>query len=94
MTSKSDLLRSRDVRDAYRLITASSGPDRSRAVSASEPGPDALSPRLQQTPACLLDGDSEKQLAARLGLSRATIHQYVTALYRYFGVTSRAHLLV
>ena len=54
---------------------------------------DALSPRLQQTPACLLDGDGEKQLAARLGLSRATIHQYVTALSRYFGVTSRAHLL-
>jgi len=63
-------------------------------VGASEPGPDASSPRLQQTLACLLDGDSEKQLAARLGLSRATIPQYVTALYRYFGVTSRAHLLV
>jgi len=62
-------------------------------VGASEPGPDASSPRLQQTLACLLDGDSEKQLAARLGLSRATIPQYVTALYRYFGVTSRAHRL-
>jgi DNA-binding NarL/FixJ family response regulator len=58
-----------------------------------EPGPDALSPRLRQTLACLLRGDSEKQLAARLGLSPATIHQYVTALYRHFGVTSRAQLL-
>jgi len=48
-------------------------------VGASEPGPDASSPRLQQTLACLLDGDSEKQLVARLGLSRATIPQYVTA---------------
>jgi DNA-binding CsgD family transcriptional regulator len=40
-----------------------------------------------------VEGDSEKQLAARLGLSRATIHQYVTALYRHFGVSSRAQLL-
>jgi DNA-binding CsgD family transcriptional regulator len=40
-----------------------------------------------------VEGDSEKQLAARLGLSRATIHQYVTALYRHFGVGSRAQLL-
>ena len=62
-------------------------------VSATELSPDGLSPRLRQTLACLLDGDSEKQLAARLGLSRATVHQYVTALYRHFGVTSRAQLL-
>ena len=62
-------------------------------VSATEPGPDGLSPRLRQTLACLLDGDSEKQLAARLGLSHATIHQYVTTLYRHFGVRSRGQLL-
>ena len=62
-------------------------------VSALEPSPDKLSPRLRQTLACLLDGDSEKQLAARLELSHATIHQYVTALYRHFGVRSRAQLL-
>jgi len=28
-----------------------------------------------------------------LGLSRATIHHYVTTLYRRFGVTSRGQLL-
>jgi DNA-binding NarL/FixJ family response regulator len=43
-----------------------------------------------QTLACLLEGDSEKQVAARLGLSPATAHEYVTALYRHFGVQSRA----
>jgi len=48
---------------------------------------------LRQTLACLLDGDSEKQLAARLGLSHATIHQYVTTIYRHFGVGSRGQLL-
>lgn len=62
-------------------------------VSAAEPGPDKLSPRLRQTLACLLEGDSEKQVAARLGLSRPTAHQYVTALYRHFKVQSRAQLL-
>ena len=62
-------------------------------VSAAEPGPEKLSPRLRQTLACLLDGDGEKQVAARLRLSHATTHQYVTALYRRFGVQSRAQLL-
>jgi DNA-binding CsgD family transcriptional regulator len=62
-------------------------------VSALEPSPDKLSPRLRQTLACLLDGDSEKQVAARLGLSLATTHQYVTVLYRHFCVSTRAQLL-
>lgn len=62
-------------------------------VSCMEPGPEKLSPRLRQTLACLLEGDSEKQVAARLGLSQATTHQYVTALYRHFKVRSRAQLL-
>jgi DNA-binding CsgD family transcriptional regulator len=62
-------------------------------VSAVEPGHRQLSRRLHQTLACLLEGDSEKQVAARLGLSPATIHQYVTTLYRRFGVQSRAELL-
>jgi DNA-binding CsgD family transcriptional regulator len=62
-------------------------------VSAAESRPDTLSPRLRQTLACLLEGDSEKQVASRLGLSQATTHEYVTALYRHFGVQSRAQLM-
>src|SRR5262245_7325027 len=62
-------------------------------VSALEPSLERLSPRLGQTLACLLEGDSEKQVAARLGLSWQTVHQYVTTLYRRFGVSSRAQLL-
>ena len=52
-----------------------------------------LSPRLRQTLDCLLEGDSEKQVARRLGLKQPTVHQYVTELYRRFGVSSRAELL-
>jgi DNA-binding CsgD family transcriptional regulator len=62
-------------------------------VSATEPRPDSLSPRVRQTLACLLEGDSEKQVAGRLGVRQATAHQYVTALYRHFKVTSRAQLM-
>jgi DNA-binding CsgD family transcriptional regulator len=62
-------------------------------VSATEPTPNDLSRRLRQTLSCLLEGDSEKQVAVRLGLSHATTHQYVTALYRRFGVHTRAQLL-
>jgi DNA-binding CsgD family transcriptional regulator len=62
-------------------------------VSVAEPIPAQLSPRLRQTLACLLEGDSEKQVAARLELSQATTHQYVTMLYRRFSVRSRAQLL-
>jgi len=62
-------------------------------VSATEPNHETLSPRLRQTLACLLEGDSEKLVARRLRISQATTHQYVTALYRRFRVRSRAELL-
>ena len=62
-------------------------------VSAAEPTPASLSPRLRQTLACLVEGDTEKQIAVRLGVSPATLHEYVTALYRRFSVNSRAQLL-
>ena len=63
-------------------------------VSAIEPSSfDRLSPRLRQTLDCLVDGDSEKQVAARLSLSRSTVHQYITMLYRRFGVQSRPELM-
>jgi DNA-binding CsgD family transcriptional regulator len=52
-----------------------------------------LSPRLRQALDGLLAGDSEKQLAARLGISRPTVHDYIDRLYRHFGVSSRAELL-
>jgi DNA-binding NarL/FixJ family response regulator len=54
---------------------------------------ESLSPRLRQTLGCLLEGHSEKEIADRLGLSATTIHQYVTTLYRHFGVQSRAQLM-
>jgi DNA-binding CsgD family transcriptional regulator len=54
---------------------------------------DELSPRLEQTLRHLLNGDSEKQVARKLDLSQHTVHVYVKALYRRFGVSTRAELL-
>ncbi|MFT3766672.1 MAG: helix-turn-helix transcriptional regulator [Minicystis sp.] len=52
-----------------------------------------LAPRLQDTLRSLARGQSEKQVAAALGLSPHTVHEYVKALYRHFGVQSRSELL-
>lgn len=62
-------------------------------VSVFDPDPLHLPRRQRETLARLLEGDSEKQVATRLGVSPATAHQYVTSLYRRFGVRSRAELL-
>src|SRR5438046_1434328 len=51
------------------------------------------SPRMRQTLDRLLAGDSEKQIAAHLSVSPHTVHVYVKALYRGFGVSSRGELL-
>jgi len=53
----------------------------------------ALQPRLRKVMQHLLDGDGEKQVAAKLGLSRHTVHEYVKMLYQQLGVSSRSELL-
>ena len=52
-----------------------------------------LTRRQRQTLALLLDGLSEKEVAARLHLSSGTVHDYIVQLYRHFAVSSRAELL-
>lgn len=57
-----------------------------------EPLLDALPRRLREVLACLLEGDSEKQVALVLGISPHTVHVHVTRLYRHFDVSSRGEL--
>lgn len=57
--------------------------------ATSEP----LSPRQRQTLELLLEGHAEKQIAARLAISKHTVHVYVKSLYKRFDVCSRAELL-
>jgi DNA-binding CsgD family transcriptional regulator len=62
-------------------------------ASASEPAPSAFSRRQREVLALLLDGLAEKDIASALKRSRATVHEHVLAVYRHYGVTSRAELL-
>jgi len=85
-------------REAGNLID-DEGPPRSFAARPSPRASDAdparavsLSPRMRQTLERLLAGDSEKEIAARLGLSPHTVHVYVKTLYRRFDVCSRGEL--
>src|SRR3954451_4011772 len=54
---------------------------------------DGLSKRLRETLSLLLEGRSEKEVAAAMHLGTRTVHDYVTALYEHFQVCSRAELL-
>lgn len=60
---------------------------------ADEPALRTLTERQRQVLARLLRGDSEKQIAFDLDLSRATVHDHVLALHRHFQVSSRGELL-
>jgi len=52
-----------------------------------------LSKRMKDTLQHLLAGDSEKEVAAKLGLSQHTVHIHVKNLYKHLGVCSRAELM-
>jgi DNA-binding CsgD family transcriptional regulator len=54
---------------------------------------DQLAPRLQPVLRYLLQGDADKEVAAKLKLSRHTVHRYAQVIYREVGVHSRGELL-
>ncbi len=53
-----------------------------------------LSPRECGIVRAVFDGNSEKDTAARFGLSPHTVHTYLWRIYRKLGVQSREELLV
>lgn len=52
-----------------------------------------LRPRLVRALEHLLAGQSEKEVARTIGVTRETVHQYVKEIYKHYGVRSRAELL-
>jgi len=58
-----------------------------------DPKLESLQPRLKKVMMLLLEGDSEKQVAFKLGLSPHTVHEYVKDLYSELKVSSRGELL-
>ena len=84
----------RGERRLMRLLHGELGRHLGAALATlDDPSPADLTPRLRRTLDCLLEGDGEKQVAARLGVSTLTVHDYVKGLYRHFGVASRPELL-
>jgi DNA-binding CsgD family transcriptional regulator len=65
-----------------------------REPATNEPKPGhSLTARQEQCLQEMLAGQSEKQIAKRMGLSRHTVHVHIKAIYREFNVTSRGELL-
>lgn len=58
-----------------------------------EPRPSQLPPRERQVLRCLLEGDTDKQIAARLNLSQHTVNQYTKDIFHHFDVHARTALL-
>ena len=62
-------------------------------ASPAEPKLSDLTPRRREVLTGLLEGLTENDLAAQLGIGRATVHEHVMAIYRHFQVGSRAELM-
>ena len=52
-----------------------------------------LTSRQQEVLRLLLQGDGEKQVARKLGISRYTVNDHVKAIYRNLGVNSRGEMM-
>ena len=63
------------------------------APTGEDPRIAALPPRLRGIVSELLTGDSEKEIAHRLSLSRHTVHEYVKEIYARLDVSSRSELM-
>lgn len=50
----------------------------------------ALTPRQLEVLACVMEGKSNRTIAAQLGLSRATVKAHITAAFKALGVSNRA----
>jgi len=85
---------SRRHKELVREASAMIGPLVGGALARfAEPSPVALPVRVRQVLQCLLEGDGDKQIAARLYLSPYTVNEYAKRIFTHFGVVSRAELL-
>ena len=66
------------------------GPPRTTAAAPAVSGPQALTAHEAQVLALLAEGLVNKQIAARLGISRHTVKSHLDALFHKLGVTTRA----
>jgi len=62
-------------------------------ASTLQATPALLPPRRREALEFLLAGMSEKQVADAMGIRVTTAHEHVQAVYKHFGVSSRAELM-
>ncbi|MFO0849526.1 MAG: helix-turn-helix transcriptional regulator [Gemmataceae bacterium] len=80
-------------RNLVQLLHAELARHLGRGLATSVDPAAGLTPRQREVLGCLLDGDPEKRIARKFGVTPATLHGYVKRVYRVFGVRSRAELL-
>jgi DNA-binding CsgD family transcriptional regulator len=85
--------REKDIRELAPVQEADNTPLLGRTQTA-KPTTDGLSDAQRRVFDFLVDGLSEKRIAARLGISQCTVHNHISAIYRAFEVHSRSELLV
>jgi DNA-binding CsgD family transcriptional regulator len=78
------------VREAAAIVAPLVGGPLGRYQDAS---PAELAPRARQVLRFLLEGDGDKQIVARLGISPHTVNQHTKEIYKHFGVRARPELL-
>jgi DNA-binding CsgD family transcriptional regulator len=66
---------------------------RGQNVPEDHPVRSVLTPGRLRVLACLVEGLTEKEVAARLNLSRHTVHNHIRDIYAHLGVRSRGELL-
>jgi DNA-binding CsgD family transcriptional regulator len=59
----------------------------------ADPSPMALVPQVRRVLQCMLEGDSDKQIAFRMRLSTYTVNQYTKVVFRHFRVRGRTELM-
>lgn len=64
-----------------------------RSLDATAPPARALPPRLEKIARLVIDGLTDKQIAARVGLTFSTVRTYVRQIYRRMGVHNRVALV-
>lgn len=77
----------------YRMAPAGAAAAPGVLAPAADPFA-VLSPSLRRVAQALVQGDSAKQAAARLGLRLHTVQSYVKRIYRLLGVNTRTELVL
>lgn len=88
----------RDFAGRHRALVREAGAAIRRLIGGplaqfGEPSPSDLPARAREVLRCLLEGDSDKQAALRLGISRHTVNHYTKVIFDHFRVATRTELL-